>query len=500
MPIKPSLASFNVPGAFVTEASLGSIPAVLNTHDTVYVLGSSVQVGAPVNIPTYISNQTDFTNVFGASPSAAAIDLFFNQRSGYGLFFVNVGMRVDQTLTVTVFALGTVLTATIDGYAINYTCVTGDTATTARDALGNLINTQLPNTASYYPDGTLRYTSGLVVTASANITLGSATTITTVKAKDVADSLKIAFQPEMRQGYLCAPEFFQSFTALSDRTFLQAQMEALVSNPSYYWVSVVDCGATTATQTTGGGAINAAIAERNTFISPRGNSWYYFPYLKNITGTLIPSSLAVIGVALRRARSEGFAQPPAGVTYPIYGVSDVSFKVTSTIQSQMNPVGINCIRNLPAGRGIVVYGARTLSTSSFYRFGSVRIILNVLAGSLKIAFDSLIFSLVDGQGALFSRVKQTAAAYCERLRLGGALYGASPADAYLCIADLTNNTMDGLESGQVNLDVIVRPSPTMEVLNITLSRASLGTVLAEIASAGDTSAVAKPTASLTPTA
>ncbi|MBW4558456.1 MAG: hypothetical protein KME59_21525 [Trichormus sp. ATA11-4-KO1] len=492
--------SYNTPGVYVNEATYGSIPAILNSHDAVYVLGSSTKSGAPVATPTYISNLDDFTNVFGASPSAAAIQLFFDQRSGYGLYFVNVLMRVERSLTVNTFTPGTILTLTIDGYAISYTTVTGDTDITARDALGNLVNTQLPLTASYYPDGTLRYADGVTVTASVELTLGVASTLTSPKVKDVSDTIKVAFEPEMRQGYLCAPEFFQAFTDQSDRTALALAMESLAADPDYYWVAVIDCGLTQATQITGGGAINAVIAERNTLASPRGNSWFYFPYLVNLTGTLVPPSLAAIGVALRRTRAEGFSRPPAGVGYPIYGVSDISFKVTKLLQGQLNPLGINCIRRLPAGRGIVVYGARTLSTSSFYRFGNTRVILNVLAGSLKVAFDALIFSLADGQGILFSRVKQTASAFCEILRLPGALFGSSPSEAYLVVCDLTNNTLDGLEAGQVNVDVVVKPSPTVEALVVTLSRASLGTVLAEVSSSGSTAPISRPSTSQTPLA
>jgi phage tail sheath protein FI len=139
----------------------------------------------------------------------------------------------------------------------------------------------------------------------------------------------------------------------------------------------------------------------------------------------------------------------------------------------------------------VVYGARTLSVNPFYRFGATRVILNVLAGSLSDAFDSVLFTLVDGQGALFTRIRQTANNYCEQLRLAGGLFGATPEEAYLVVCDLTNNTLDSLESGAVYLDVIVKPSPTMEVINITLSRASLSTVLAEVVTSGDTAVVKK---------
>jgi uncharacterized protein len=489
MPIIPSIGSYNTPGVYVTESTFGAYPAVLNTHDAAYFIGTGAKSGAPTNTLTFHNSLADFTNVYGTSPSAAGIQLFLDQRSGYGFYFCNVALRVDRTVTVTVFAPATVLTLTIDGYVVNYTCVTGDTAITARDALGNLVNTLLPLYASYYTDGTLRYNQGLTVTASANVTLGTASTITTAKPKDVADAVNIAFPPEIRQGFVGAGEFYQSFTTQTDQTFLQLTLEALASDPDNYFVAVNDCKLATATLNTNGGAVNAAIAERATFTSPRGHSWYYFPYLKNATSTLIPASFAVIGAALRSVRTRGFAQPAAGVNIPLYGVTDVSFSVDKTVQGQLNPLGINCIRKLPRGQGICIWGARTLSTSKFYTFGNSRVTLNVLAGTLRVSYDDLIFSLNDGTGAIFSRAKQTAAGICDLLRTAGALYGASPAESYLVICDLTNNSPDSIESGRLNIDVLVKTSATVEVVAISMNKTSLSTVLAEIVTSGDLSTV-----------
>lgn len=473
--------TLSVPGVYVTENTYGSIPAILNTFDAVYVLGSSDNSQAPVNTPTYVSSVDDFKNVFGASsPSASAIQLFFDQRSGYGLYFINVQRRAERTIEVTVFSEGTELSLTIDGTTLTYTCVANETAESARDKLGALVNNQLPLIASYR-DGFLRYVSDLSVSSSANVTLGSPSTPSVPMPRDVADCLMVAFEPGMRQGFICAPELFKSYVNQTSRVALQQTLEAFAADPGNYFVALIDPGQTTATSS---GAISAVMSERADFVSPRGHSWYYFPYLVNLQGTQVPPSLAVAGVYLRRMRNEGFAQPAAGVNYPIYGVTGTSFRVDDKIQSQLNPLGINCIRKLPQGRGIVVYGARTLSTSSYYRFGSIRVILNVLASSLKSAYDTLVLSLADGQGVLFSRIKQTAAALCELLRLQGALYGATPDEAYLVICDNTNNTPDQLEAGEVTVDVIVKPSPTMEVLKVSLQRASLGTVFAEVQDSG----------------
>lgn len=489
MPVIPKLIQRSSPGTFVNEDVFGSVPTNLSSHAAVYVLGTCTAAGFPFNTPVFISNYQDFVTQTISSPSAAAIELFFNQRTGTGLFFTRVAPRQQSSLTAVTFAPGTLLTLTVATAVVTYTCVTGDNATTAIDKLGALVNQSLAGSVSFYRDATgayLRYAVGVTPTANASFTIAAPVTGGTPRPYDVSDAIVSTYVPENAQGYICAPEFFQGYTAQLDRTALQLQLEALASNPSYYWVAVVDMGS--ANGTTQNLAVNNAQVERSSYVSPRGNSWVSFPYVKNLVGADVPSSLALIGVAIRRARAEGFIQPPAGVSYPVYGITGTSIQVTAVMQDVLNPLGINCIRTLPA-RGTVVYGARTLSVNPFYRFAATRVILNVLAGTLDGAFDSFILSLVDGQGTMLGRVKTTAINICELLRQAGGLYGATPQEAYLVICDNTNNTLDSLESGTVNLDVIVKPSPTLEALNITLSRASLGSVLVEITASGDTTAV-----------
>lgn len=492
MPALTRIITRNTPGTYVSEDTFGSVPAILSDFGTAYVMGTCTSATFPFNTPIYISNFLDFVTQTVSSPSTAAVQLFFDQRSGSGFYFIRVAPRQQAALSVSTFSTGTVLTLTVGAATVSYTCVAGETALTAADALGNVINTVLAGSVSYIRVSPVlayvRTVAGVTATANAAVVLAAPTTATAPLSLDVADALRYSLQPELPQGYIAAPEFFQAYTNQVDRTALQQQMEAFVADPRYYWVSVVDMGQ--AVSTTQNLFVNAAQVERATYVSPRGNSWVSFPYVKNLTGTDVPSSLVTIGIALRRQRSEGFTQPPAGVNYPVYGIQAPSISISADQQGQLNPLGINCIRTLP-GRGTVVYGARTLSVNPFYRFAATRVILNVLAGSLTDAFDSILFTLVDGQGVLFSRIRQTANNFCEQLRLAGGLFGATPAEAYLVVCDLTNNTLDSLESGAVYLDVIVKPSPTMEVINITLSRASLSTVLAEVVTAGDTALVKK---------
>lgn len=494
----PSIArflQFNAPGVYVSEGTYGSIPADIATHDTVYVLGTASNPNLATNTPTFISNYEDFVNRVGSSPSAAAVASFFAQKSGKGLYFVNVAKRVQRTLSGASFVAGTTATITINGNAISYTLGGSETATTVANAIGAKINQQLAGIAIYYPSsGIIRTNPTDTVAVNSVLTLGAASSVGSYPtAFDVVDSANNTFVPENLQGFLCAPEFYQAYASQSERTTLQTQLDAFCSQPAYYWVNVVDCGQTVATTTVGNGSIDAMSAEVGTYVSPRGNSFVYYPYLIDLNDTVVPASLACIGAGLRRARGEGIYQPFAGTKYPLYGVKDTTFRVTAVGQGVLNPKGVNCVRSLP-GKGIVCYGARTVSPNPYYKFAATRIILNLLAGTLRKAYDDTIFTLVDGVGALFARVRGTADVICENLRLAGALYGATPEDAYLNICDSTNNTGATLETGMVYLDTIVKPSPTLEALSITLSRSALGEVLAQVKSSGDTA----PTEQTTP--
>ena len=132
----------------------------------------------------------------------------------------------------------------------------------------------------------------------------------------------------------------------------------------------------------------------------------------------------------------------------------------------------------------MIYGSRTLAQNPFYKFMTTRVIMNILSGTLKRSFDEFVFTAVDGLGVLFSRVKLTCVNICETMRSSGALYGATPAEAYLVVCDATNNLPNDLEAGKVVVDVIVKPAPILEALHVRLSRASIGTNLTEVLSSG----------------
>jgi hypothetical protein len=191
-----------------------------------------------------------------------------------------------------------------------------------------------------------------------------------------------------------------------------------------------------------------------------------------------PAVLQAI-VALKRNSIEGFVQPPAGTRYPLVGLSALPYSITTAQHSTLNQVGINQIRQI-RNRGLCVYGARTLSVNAVYKFCNTRVILNVYARSLydTLAASDLVFTTIDGEGVLFNRVKAVADELCYRLWEAGALFGASPEDAFLNICDRRNNPNLDLQSGAVQLTSYVTTSPTGERILADIAPIPIGSLAA----------------------
>ena len=129
------------------------------------------------------------------------------------------------------------------------------------------------------------------------------------------------------------------------------------------------------------------------------------------------------------------------------GVNGLGFQVTHEEQGGLNQLGINCIRAFP-GRGIRVWGARTLSSDPEWRYLNVRRLFNYV-------------SRVDHGGHAVGRVRAQRRApldlacasrssnFLTRTWREGALFGATPDEAFFVKCDAETNPPDVIEAGQV---------------------------------------------------
>jgi len=238
--------------------------------------------------------------------------------------------------------------------------------------------------------------------------------------------------------------------------------------------------------------VNRLLDDSQRYGNAQGFIAYYGPYVKNSSDQFIPPSAYVTGVAVRRYRSEGYQFPPAGVKYQLADATSAQIPINSAQQNLLNPVGCNAIRTLPGypDTAVYIWGGRTRlpnpsdAQQALYKFVNTRVILNVVYGSLRNAFDSQIFNVVDGFGVVYNQIVNIGNSILNQLYVRGALFGARPSDAFQVICDERINSSADLENGIVNAKVFVTPVPTLERIQIDLIRVAIGNMQGELDAQG----------------
>lgn len=237
--------------------------------------------------------------------------------------------------------------------------------------------------------------------------------------------------------------------------------------------------------------VNRLYNDSQRYFQPFGFIAYYGPYIENASGQWIPPSPYVTGIALRRYRAEGYQFPPAGVKYQLADAVAAQIPINSAQQNLLNPDGCNAIRTLPGypTSAVFVWGGRTRVNTAdaqqrLYQFVNTRVILNVVYGSLRNAFDSQIFNVIDGFGVAFNQIISVGNSVLNQLYSRGALFGARPSDAFQVICDARINPPASLENGIINAKVFVTPVPTLERIQIDLIRVAVGQMQNELNAQG----------------
>lgn len=285
-------------------------------------------------------------------------------------------------------------------------------------------------------------------------------------AAELIDAVESSFTEEHPQGYLLCPQGFQYLADQSDRDALVSAMEGVASRNRYMWIALADAAQ---------GSVTTAALETEfaNAASGYGHLALFAPWVIDLEDRAIPPSAAVAAVACRRYREQGFYQPPAGPLYSLKGVKGLTKYFSTQEQDILNPQSINLLRRRPA-KGVCIWGARVRSNDSAFRFINQRVIFNVIARTLTIAYDSLVFNAIDGEGVLFQRIKGTGIRVMDRFYFAGALYGPTPGQAYQIVCGYDNNSGLDLENGTVRVDVYAIPAPTMERLVALVKRVPIG--------------------------
>ena len=149
------------------------------------------------------------------------------------------------------------------------------------------------------------------------------------------------------------------------------------------------------------------------------------------------------------------------------GALGLGITLTSVEQGVLNPVGVNCIRAF-AGRGIRVWGARTLSSDPSWRYLNVRRLFNYVEKSIENGTQWMVFEPNDYD--LWARAKRNISAFLKTVWMQGALFGQSTDEAFYVKCDAENNPIETRDAGQLIIDIGIAPVKPAEFVIIHISQ------------------------------
>jgi len=206
----------------------------------------------------------------------------------------------------------------------------------------------------------------------------------------------------------------------------------------------------------------------------------YYPWIKiaNPAGgggtIMVPPCGHLAGIYARSDTERGVHKAPANEV--IRGVMAVETQITKSEQDILNPVGVNCIRAFP-GRGIRVWGARTLSSDASWRYINVRRLFNFVEESIQQGTQWIVFEPNDP--ALWARIRRDISAFLTTVWRSGALFGLTPAEAFFVKCDAENNPPSGRDLGQVVIEIGIAPVKPAEFVIFRISQWTGGGNVAE---------------------
>ncbi len=203
----------------------------------------------------------------------------------------------------------------------------------------------------------------------------------------------------------------------------------------------------------------------------------YYPWAKVFdpasgTNRFVPPSGYMAGVWARSDDSRGVHKAPANEV--VRGAIALQTQITKAEHDLLNPVGINCIRSFP-GRGVRVWGARTLSSDPEWRYLNVRRLFNYLEESILLGTQWVVFEPNDP--VLWARIRRTISSFLINEWRKGALFGLTADEAFFVKCDSETNPAEGIDAGQVVCQIGVAPVKPAEFVIFQLSQFSGGTSL-----------------------
>ncbi|MEH2241030.1 phage tail sheath family protein [Nostoc sp.] len=180
---------------------------------------------------------------------------------------------------------------------------------------------------------------------------------------------------------------------------------------------------------------------------------------------------AIAGVFARTDVQRGVWKAPAGTEATLTGVPQLSVPLTDPENGELNPLGINCLRTLPAF-GRVIWGSRTRKgddrLTDHWKYIPVRRFALFLEESLYRGTQWVVFEPNDEP--LWAQIRLNLGAFMHTLFLQGAFQGTKAEDAYFVKCDKETTIQNDINLGIVNIIVGFAPLKPAEFVILKIQQ------------------------------
>lgn len=201
---------------------------------------------------------------------------------------------------------------------------------------------------------------------------------------------------------------------------------------------------------------------------------FYFPWIQMYdmaadTNVFAPPSGGICGVYGRVDSTRGVHKAPANELFKT--AIGLKYNLTDAEQELLNPKGINCIRNFP-GRGIRVWGARTISSNPEWRYVNVRRLFCMVEQALQNGTNWVVFE--PNTRDLWKKIVRNITSFLLNVWKSGALFGDTPEEAFYVRCDDELNPPESIDAGYVTIELGLAPAKPAEFVVFRVSQKTLG--------------------------
>jgi len=410
------------PGVYVEEVDRGAKPIEGVGTSVAAFIGFAAQ--GPVNEPTLITNWSQFKETFGDFMAGSYL-----AHAVYGYFY-NGG--------------GTAFVVRVPGGAEEQSNAGATAAPPKTEGAGEKATKPEPKKKP------------AKVTVSAKTFIGDADTRTGLGGLEAVDEVTMVVVPDLMAAFQAGALKEEDVKAV------QSAMLAHCEKMKYRFAILDPLPGFSPQQ------VKTWRMEKAGYDSKYGALYYPWIAVSDPLGNgtiMVPPSGHMAGIYARSDTERGVHKAPANEI--VRGAIGLELQITKGEQDVLNPVGVNCIRTFP-GRGIRVWGARTISSDPSWRYVNVRRLFNFVEASIELGTQWVVFEPNDVD--LWERVKRDITAFLTLVWRDGALFGNTPSEAFYVKCDEELNPPEVRDAGMLIVEIGMAPVKPAEFVVFRISQ------------------------------